>query len=267
MLSRRTTSSCFYAFDPQGSASHRLDSNGTTLSTSTFDSFGSRATNDTSGDPFSGFGGQYGYRSDSESGLLLLGTRYYDPSTGRFVTRDTMSYDGGINQYAYVGNSPIGKSDPLGTAAIIAVWDPGIRLAPHHRFISIPSGCLIVPYRIITSIGSYPGRGGITGGPASIRFPDPILKDPAFPIDGTTARYSTEESNSNPKFEAALCKCIGKALKYGYYWGVVPPDEAITPIVCFNFTWDLWRCAEFELTPKLPRPLPTPSPGIPPYLR
>ena len=49
-----------------------------------------------------------------ETGLSLLGHRYYDPGTGRFVTRDPMGYAGGADLYAYCGNNPINDSDPLG---------------------------------------------------------------------------------------------------------------------------------------------------------
>lgn len=47
-------------------------------------------------------------------GLQLLTHRYYDPSTGRFLTRDPISYAGGINLYSYVQNNPINFIDPLG---------------------------------------------------------------------------------------------------------------------------------------------------------
>lgn len=44
-----------------------------------------------------GFGGQYGYYTDRETGLVLMGHRYYDPGTGRFLTRDPIGYGGGMN--------------------------------------------------------------------------------------------------------------------------------------------------------------------------
>jgi len=53
-----------------------------------------------------GFGGQFGYYRDY-CGLYLLGHRYYDPSTGRFVTRDPIGYGGGINLYGFAGNNPV----------------------------------------------------------------------------------------------------------------------------------------------------------------
>jgi RHS repeat-associated protein len=46
--------------------------------------------------------------------VLLLTHRYLDPATGRFLTRDPVGFDGGINLYAYVGNAVVNKIDPWG---------------------------------------------------------------------------------------------------------------------------------------------------------
>jgi RHS repeat-associated protein len=61
--------------------------------------------------PF-GFVGSPQYQADSDSGLILLGERYYDPSIGRFVSSDPI-HDGG-NWYAYCDNNPVSANDPLG---------------------------------------------------------------------------------------------------------------------------------------------------------
>ena len=63
--------------------------------------------------PF-GFAGAEQYQSDGDSGLMLLGNRYYDPSIGRFVSSDPVQ--DGDNWYAYCGNNPLGGVDPEGTA-------------------------------------------------------------------------------------------------------------------------------------------------------
>jgi RHS repeat-associated protein len=68
---------------------------------------GSTGSNPT---PF-GFAGGWGYQSD-ETGLQLLGHRYYDPSTGRFLTRDPIK--DGRNWYGYCDNNPIASTDPSG---------------------------------------------------------------------------------------------------------------------------------------------------------
>ncbi|MBI3927003.1 MAG: RHS repeat-associated core domain-containing protein [Armatimonadetes bacterium] len=36
------------------------------------------------------------------------------PALGRFLTRDPIGYDGGLNLYAYVGNDPVNWVDPEG---------------------------------------------------------------------------------------------------------------------------------------------------------
>jgi RHS repeat-associated protein len=62
-----------------------------------------------------GFGGQYGYYTDPETGLVLCTHRYYDPGAGRWLTRDPISYKGGMNLYSYAGGNPINEIDPDGT--------------------------------------------------------------------------------------------------------------------------------------------------------
>jgi RHS repeat-associated protein len=54
---------------------------------------------------------------DSESGLLYYGYRYYSPLTGRWLSRDPIGERGGVNSYAFVGNSPVGEIDLVGWLA------------------------------------------------------------------------------------------------------------------------------------------------------
>jgi RHS repeat-associated protein len=103
----------FYTFDPQGSVSQRLDAAGAPLSSHLYAAHGSALAATAAGDPF-GYGARWGYYSDPETGLLLLTHRYYDPSAGRFLTRDPAGYAGGVNLYAYVQNGPLSYSDPSG---------------------------------------------------------------------------------------------------------------------------------------------------------
>lgn len=52
--------------------------------------------------------------TDSETNLVYYGYRYYDPSLGRFINRDPIGESGGLNLYAFTGNSPVNGYDYLG---------------------------------------------------------------------------------------------------------------------------------------------------------
>ncbi|KWF78107.1 hypothetical protein WL93_25635 [Burkholderia diffusa] len=56
------------------------------------------------------FAGQY---FDRETGLHYNRHRYYDPGSGRFVSKDPIGLAGGINAYLYA-DDPTGWIDPLG---------------------------------------------------------------------------------------------------------------------------------------------------------
>ncbi len=43
----------------------------------------------------------------------------YDPTVGRFISRDPIEEDGGVNLYGFVGNSPIDKIDVLGRSVFL----------------------------------------------------------------------------------------------------------------------------------------------------
>ena len=72
-------------------------------------------------EPPSAVGNPYLYtarRYDSEISLYYYRARYYDPHLRRFIQPDPIGYLGGMNLYAYVGNSPVSFVDPWGLANI-----------------------------------------------------------------------------------------------------------------------------------------------------
>jgi len=59
---------------------------------------------------------------DEETGLVYYGHRYYDASTGRWLSRDPINELGGLNLYGMVGNSPNGYVDYLGLWQLGPFW-------------------------------------------------------------------------------------------------------------------------------------------------
>lgn len=66
-----------------------------------------------------GWGPCVGQYTDPETGLIYLDNRYYDPTTGQFITSDPLE---AVTQqpYAYAGDDPINETDPTGLFG----WNP-----------------------------------------------------------------------------------------------------------------------------------------------
>ena len=121
LLSRHTSSTgtLYYTYDPTGSVATVTNSSAVVQGDEVFDATGKRL-NSYSSRPVS-FCGQWGYYDDAETGLILCGHRYYDSFAGRFINRDPIGFDGGINVYGYCRNSFINKTDPDGTSPLDGV--------------------------------------------------------------------------------------------------------------------------------------------------
>ncbi|MEL6651941.1 MAG: RHS repeat-associated core domain-containing protein, partial [Bacteroidota bacterium] len=57
-----------------------------------------------------------GRRWDAETDQYYYRARQYDVAQGRFLQRDPLGLVDGPNLYAFVGNNPVNRVDPLGTA-------------------------------------------------------------------------------------------------------------------------------------------------------
>jgi len=107
-----TTGKMLYA-DQHGDVTARYLS-ATVAGTSGYDPFG-RPTASTGEKPAVGYQGGY---TDADSGAVNMAARWYDASTGTFLSRDTWTLTpeagGAGNRYAYGDGDPVGSTDPTG---------------------------------------------------------------------------------------------------------------------------------------------------------
>ncbi|MCL5059795.1 MAG: RHS repeat-associated core domain-containing protein [Candidatus Thermoplasmatota archaeon] len=122
---------------------------------------------------------QYGYtgREPDATGLIYYRARYYDPSIGRFISRDPIGLQGGLNQYAYVSNDPVNATDPSGEIVVNAA---GAAVGAGYGAVSGGISGAIVGWNAPTASGGFLARsqnaligfgagivtGGIVGGAA-----------------------------------------------------------------------------------------------------
>jgi len=105
------TTALFYAKDHLGSVREMTDTSGALRARYDYDPYG-RITK-VSGDLEADFGFTGFYRHQTTS-LNLTVYRAYDADLGRWLSRDPIGEDGGVNLYGYVGNSPVNYKDPDG---------------------------------------------------------------------------------------------------------------------------------------------------------
>lgn len=109
--------------DDKFSVRRITDSTGAVVESYTYDEFGNPASFDGAARPInsSAIGNPHlftGHRYDPESGLYFARSRYYEPRSGRFISRDPAGQFGDSinlgNAFTYAGNNPATLVDPRG---------------------------------------------------------------------------------------------------------------------------------------------------------
>ena len=108
------TTNCFMAYDGNDNVAALVNpADGTILANYEYGPFGEviRSTGPMAkANPFR-FSTKY---QDDESDLVYYGIRYYNPSTGRWLSKDPMEEKVGMNLYGFIANDPIDLVDYLG---------------------------------------------------------------------------------------------------------------------------------------------------------
>ncbi len=120
LLARSTsTGSVFYGYDGTGNVTSLTDSTGATVGTYTYDAWGNLLNS-------SGSKAQENpYRFSTKeqlAGLYCYGYRFYSSGLGRWINRDPIREQGGVNLYEFVNDSPTNQADLYGQISWACFW-------------------------------------------------------------------------------------------------------------------------------------------------
>jgi len=191
-----TASSTYYTVkDHQNSVLAFTDASGTLVESYAYDAWGNVTVYDSSNSELetSQLGNRYlfqGREYDSSTGLYYFRARWYNPETGRWLSKDPIGISGGLNLYVFCGNSPVNFTDPLGLQSFnnptgAGTGSVGSGFNPHA---STPGGTTNIIF---------------TNGPSWSQEDVPPFFNPDF--NGTPVDVSETASTAELFLHGALC--------------------------------------------------------------
>lgn len=112
----------FYAQDQIGSVTAMINTQGNVAGTALYSPYGKLLQSEGVQASIA-YAGLYHHQ---ESGLYLATYRGYNPFTARWLNRDPIEKNGGLNLYEYVGGSPVNYVDIDGKHPLIAIAAGGV---------------------------------------------------------------------------------------------------------------------------------------------
>lgn len=129
--------------DIQSTVHALVDENGIIVERYEYDAWGRTKIYSADGTELteSAIGNRYlfqGREYDASTGLYYFRARWYDPVSGRFISKDPVGISGGLNLYVFCSDDPVNFVDPLGlfdlkklvVEAIVAAMNQWGPLAP-----------------------------------------------------------------------------------------------------------------------------------------
>ncbi|MDG2019085.1 MAG: RHS repeat-associated core domain-containing protein, partial [Porticoccaceae bacterium] len=138
-------------------------------------------------------------RGNFKSGLLYFGYRFYVPHMERWLNRDPIGTNGGLNIYAYVEGNPVNLIDPFGLASI----------CNHYKG---------MPHTFLCANGKCGGKHSNSIGPA-IYSSTSVIKDNSGDLDGSTCSDVPEQNCDSESFNQCIeKKLLPKKLNESYFF-------------------------------------------------
>jgi uncharacterized protein RhaS with RHS repeats len=117
---------------------------------------------------------------------VIFWHRFYDPSTGRYLSADPIGLDGGINLYAYARGNPVKYIDANGLKARVCC-----RLVPFIGYLTSARHCYIE--RDTDGVRTTWGLIGDTGGPLSTT--GTVYRNNTFDSGGVCGEWKDDDEN------------------------------------------------------------------------
>ncbi|WP_208029269.1 RHS repeat-associated core domain-containing protein [Rhabdothermincola sediminis] len=211
----------YYHHDQLGSTRALTNAAGNTIATYTYDPYGQLTVRTGTATTPLGYTGQY---TDPETRYQHLRNRYYDPTTGQFLTRDPITP---ITRepYGYVYGNPLNNTDPTGlfgfgdlvdaagdfVGGVVDVGAEVVRVVGNNvsPMPGIPSiNSVAITYGMITS-----------GGNCHIRSGRLECIGAASPISGTAFTFG--DVVMNPGTEELSPDLFAHESRHSYQWGAL----------------------------------------------
>jgi len=161
------------------------------------------------------------------SGLMLAVARAYDPVNARWISRDPIEEQGGVNLYDYAGNNPISGRDPLGTDTGGVGYGPTIPLSPSKLCSTeqnYMNGLNSKPWYQQTDVGRAlnPWDEGGTGADTDLKN-NPQNYSYQLPGSANANNYTSDEVNyiGIGMYEAWMGDSIVTAIAIDVAWSVI----------------------------------------------
>lgn len=215
------------------------EATGATVCVQDHDEFGRVILNTVPGCVVFGFaGGLY----DHDTGLVRFGARDYDPTIGRWTTKDPIGFKGGdTNLYAYVGGNPMSYIDPMGLSQ--EQLDKGYAwLSTHYPFLIPKGGVSVRDSKIPTYAGMLSG-GNVEG--VSIPFLSTILIDTTGMTDSDVVGMLAHELfhyNLGTLKNALIMDDKRHDLLEGFFQGTISNSYNTIQGISNSKRGDAWSC-------------------------
>jgi len=163
----------YYAFDGLGSVADVTDVTGNITDGYRYDAYGATLSGGKNKDNHYQFVGMMGVENQAYIGLLYMRNRWYDPTSGRFMTQDPSDIADGINLYQYSVNNPVNGIDPGGLA--VAGTLSGVPSGGQNAIANPPASTDGAYTAVGTSLKVGSDILGIAGGAAAVASSSPIF--------------------------------------------------------------------------------------------